>query len=308
MRNNLKNKNRLANIRYFNNKEEKIFDYINNTILFIILIIVSFPIIFVVVASFSDPFEVAAGNVLIWPVGFQLDGYRRVFESKEIWMGYKNSIIYTTCGVVINLIMTTAGAYPLSRPDLKYKKIFTIIFTFTMFFGGGLIPTYLLINNLGILDTIWVMIIPGAVSVYNMLVMRTYFTSSVPFEIQQSAMMDGCSNIRTFWNIVLPMSVPIYAVMALFYGVGHWNDYFNALIYLSSRSKYPLQMFLREILVQNIVTNYMDESSENIMYMEMMRETLKYCVIIVASVPMLIAYPFIQKYFVYGMKIGALKG
>lgn len=292
-------------------KADRIFNFINYLILTIIFLIVLYPLIFVVSASVSDPDLVNQGKVWLLPKGLNFDGFRRVFQDKNIWTGYKNTVFYTIVGTVINLIATLPAAYALSRKDLMGRHIITAFFTFTMFFSGGLIPTYLLMKSLGIRDTIWAMLIPGAVGMWNVIISRTYFQNNIPLELQESAQIDGCSDIRLLFTIVLPLSKPIIAVVGLFYAVGHWNSYFSALIYLKDRALYPLQLFLREILIMNEISAEMMTTGEDLELMARqarVAELIKYSVIIVSTVPVLCIYPFIQKYFVKGMMVGAIKG
>lgn len=286
---------------------DKIFDTVNIIILTLVLVIILYPLIFVVSASFSDPVRVLEGQVWLWPKGFNIESYKLVFSHDQIMIGYRNTIFYTLLGTFINLVMTTLGAYPLSRRDFRARSFFTFIFVFTMFFSGGLIPTYLVVKQLGLLDTIWALLLPGAVSVWNMTIMRNYFQTSIPFELQESAMIDGCGNLSLLLKIVLPLSIPIIAVMIIFYGVGHWNSFFNALIYLTDQNKYPLQLVLRSILIKE-ETAEMIAADDSVIRRQMMAETLKYAAIIVASLPVLLLYPFLQKYFVHGIMVGALKG
>jgi len=288
-------------------KADKVFETINVIILSLVLVIILYPLIFVVVASVSDPLRVLQGEVWLWPKGLNLESYKLVFSHSQIMIGYRNTLFYTLLGTLINLVMTTLGAYPLSRRDFRARSFFTFLFTFTMFFSGGMIPTYLVVKQLGLLDKIWAMLLPGAVSVWNMTIMRNYFQTSIPFELQESAMIDGCGNLSLLIRIVLPLSVPIIAVMVIFYGVGHWNSYFNALIYLTDQNKYPLQLVLRSILMKE-ETSEMIAADDSVIRRQMMAEILKYAAIIVSSVPVLLLYPFLQKYFVHGIMVGALKG
>lgn len=283
------------------------FDLFIKIILSFILILVLYPLIYVLSASVSDPLLVIQGKVILWPVGINLDAYKRVFNNANIVVGYKNTLIYTFLGTAINLIMTTAGAYPLSRRDFKGRNFLTFFFSFTMFFSGGMIPTYLLIKRLGMINTIWALVIPPAVSVWNMVIMRTFFSESVPWELQEAAWLDGCSNIGILTRIVLPLSKPVIAVMIMFYAVSHWNSYFSALIYISDRNKYPLTLILREILIQSQMTD-MGSDDLDVLKQILMTESLKYSVMMVASIPVLMLYPIAQKYFVKGMMVGALKG
>ncbi len=288
--------------------EERMFTIVNTVLLAIITLIVLYPLIFVVSASLSSPIEVMNGNVWLFPKKFNFDSYRMVFREPDIMTGYKNTLLYTVTGTALNLLLNIAGAYALSRRDLAGRKLFTGIFVFTMFFSGGLIPTYLLVKNLNLIDSFWVMILPNAVSMWNIVIMRTYFQSSIPFELQEAAFADGCSNTGILVRIILPLSKPIIAVMVLFYGVMHWNAFFNALIYLSDRNKYTLQLILREILIQNQMSEDILADVDSLAMKQMIAEGIKYALIIVASVPVLVLYPFLQKYFVKGVMIGAIKG
>jgi putative aldouronate transport system permease protein len=262
----------------------------------------------VLIASISAPETVMRGEVWLWPKELSFVGYERLFANKEIIQGFLNTVLYTVTGTALNLVMTIAAAYPLSRADFKGRNGFMLIIVFTMFFSGGMIPSYLLVKELGMLDTIWAMIIPSAVSVWNIIIMRTFFQNSIPKEMQEAAFIDGCSNMRVLFRIVLPLSGPILAVMVLFYAVGHWNSYFTALIYLSDRSNYPLQLFLREILVQGQMQEMVDISDDSLARSLMDAEAIKYAAVIVTNLPMLLLYPFLQKYFVKGVMIGAIKG
>ena len=290
---------------------DRIFNCVNNAILILILIIVAYPLMYVLSASISSPDLVITGEMWLFPKGIQFDGYRRVFQDNSIWNGYKNTIIYTVSGTALSIFMTLATAYPLSRKDFVGRKLFTLIFTFTMFFNGGLIPTYLLIKDLGMRNTVWVMIILGSISMYYIIIARTFFQSNIPIELQESSYIDGCSNTRLFFSVVVPLSAPIIAVMLLFYGVIRWNEYFNAMIYLSDKKMFPLQLILREILVQNQMSFEMMMTDEHIEILDRqakIAQLVKYVVIIVSSVPLLAAYPFLQRYFVEGMMVGAIKG
>ncbi len=291
-------------------KSDKAFDIINHIFLILILIVVLYPLWFIVIASFSSPNEVAAGNVLFWPKGFNVKGYAEIFKYEKIWIGYKNSIIYTFVGTAINLIATIPAAFAFSRKkDLVGSKFLMLLFTITMFFGGGLVPTYLLIQNLGLYDTMWALVLPGAVSVYNLIVARTFFDQSIPYELWEAATVDGCDYAKYFFRIVIPISKPIIAVMLLIYAVGHWNSYFNALIYIIDSAKQPLQVILREVLIQSQnVTNMTSTSMDTLEAQRQLSEMIKYGVIIVSSLPVLVMYPFVQKHFVKGMMIGAVKG
>ncbi|WNQ10760.1 carbohydrate ABC transporter permease [Paenibacillus aurantius] len=287
---------------------DRVFDVIIHVVLGLTLLIVLYPLVFVAVASISDPAAVLAGEVWLFPKGFTLMGYEKVFQNGEILNGYANTILYTVIGTLINLVMTTLAAYPLARRDFFGRNGFMALFVFTMFFSGGLIPTYLLVKNLGMVNTMWALVIPNAVSVWNIIIMRTFFQQNIPLEVQESAQMDGCSNIQILLRMVLPLSLPILAVMTLFYSVSHWNAFFNALIYLSDRGKYPLQLILREILIQNNMNDMVQTNEESLAKSLMQAESIKYAVVIIANLPVLMLYPFLQRYFVKGLTIGAVKG
>ncbi|MGM7719377.1 carbohydrate ABC transporter permease [Metabacillus sp. Hm71] len=288
-------------------RSDRIFTVVNYTILSILLVVFLYPLIFIISSSFSSTEAVLSGKVWLWPVDFSLEGYKAVFNYKSVWTGYGNSLFYTVVGTLINIVMTILAAYPLSRKEFYGRNFFMFLFFFTTLFNGGLIPTYLLIKELGMLDTRWAMIIPGALSVFNVIVTRTYLKTTIPDEIHEAAKLDGCSDFKFLTRIVIPLSGPIIAVMALFYAVGHWNGFFNALIYLRDPSLFPLQLILNNILVQNQVDPTLLQDTEVLQKQAGLRELLKYSLIIVASVPVLIIYPFVQKHFVKGVMIGGLK-
>ncbi|MCM3633874.1 carbohydrate ABC transporter permease [Paenibacillus camelliae] len=284
------------------------FDVINYFLLTVIMLIVLLPLYFVFIASFSDPNLIYSGEVWFYPKGFTLDGYERIFNDSSIWLGYLNSILYAGVGTFIGVAVTVFAAYPLARKNLVGKSVIMWFLLITMFFSGGLIPTYLLIKDLNMLNTMWALVIPGAGAVFNVIIVRTFFQSSIPDEMWEAASMDGCSNTRFFWSIVLPLSKPIIAVMVLYHVVGFWNGFFDALIYLNDGNKYPLQLVLRNILVQNQVNAGMMVDVESYAAKMRVTELIKYGVIIVSSLPLLILYPFLQKYFVKGVLIGSIKG
>jgi putative aldouronate transport system permease protein len=286
---------------------EKCFDMINALFMIFIMIITLYPFLFILMASLSKPSElVSHTGIMLWPKGFNLEAYRLVFKNPNILSGYQNTLIILFAGTLINLVMTSLGAYVLSRNNFAIKKVMLIMIVFTMYFSGGLIPRYLLIyNTLGLGDKLLALIIPGAISTWNLIIMRTYFMS-IPESLIESAKIDGANDIVILIMIVLPVSMPIIAVMILFYGVGHWNAWFDAMIFLRNRSLYPLQLILREILISNSMNNMMMESGD--LDKEALGESLKYGSIIVATLPILLIYPFIQKYFVKGVMIGAIKG
>ncbi|MEH7272933.1 carbohydrate ABC transporter permease [Neobacillus vireti] len=288
-------------------KGDRLFTIVNYSVLSLLLVVFLYPLIYIVSASFSSTEAVLSGKVWLWPVDFSLEGYKAVFDYKLIWTGYANSLFYTVVGTLINIVMTILAAYPLSRDEFYGRKFFMLLFLFTMIFSGGLIPNYLLVKELGMLDTRWAMIIPGAMSVFNVIITRTYFKSTIPKELQEAAKIDGCSDFRFLWSIVLPLSGPIIAVMTLFYAVGHWNSFFNALIYLRDQDLFPLQLILNNILVQNQIDPQLLGDMEQQAAKAGLSELLKYSLIVVASVPVLIIYPFVQKHFVKGVMIGSLK-
>lgn len=289
-------------------KEDKIFDFINIFLVAIMVILVVYPLYFIVIASISNPNLIYEGKVWLLPKDITFEGYQRIFSDSKIWLGYKNSIVYTFVGTLVNVSCTLMAAYALSRKDLYGRNIIMFLFLFTMFFSGGLIPTYLVVKNLGLLNTMWALILPKAVAVWNVIVARTYFQTTIPNELLEAAKMDGCSDAKFFWKIVIPLSKPIVAVMVLFYAVGHWNSYFDALIYLNNEDLYPLQLILRNILIQNEASTQMMSDIDSLAAKQRVSELIKYGVIIVASIPLLILYPFVQKYFVKGVMIGGIKG
>jgi multiple sugar transport system permease protein/putative aldouronate transport system permease protein len=291
---------------------DRIFYGINYTLLSIVLFVYLYPMIYIVSCSFSSAQAVISGEVWLWPVRPTLMGYQTIFKNKDIMTGYGNSIFYTLSGTALAVALTMIAAYPLSRKDFGLSGPIMLIFTFTMFFGGGIIPTYLLMSSLGLINTRTVMIVPGALSVYNVILSRTFIRSSIPVELHEAGQIDGCSDFLYFRSVVLPLSKAIIAVIALFYAVGYWNSYFGALIYLHDRAKYPLQLILREILIQNRMSALEVAagglSPDEIAARQSLYELLKYSLIIVASVPVLCIYPFVQRYFVKGIMIGAIKG
>ena len=285
----------------------KLFYSIVYTVLILLLIVVLYPLIYIVSASFSSPNAVSTGKVILFPVDFSLEGYKEVMKYSDVWIGYRNTILYTVAGTVLNVVLTMLTGFGLSRKGLPGRKFITFLFTFTMLFSGGLVPTYLVMNRLNLINTPFAMIFPGAINITNMIIART-FISSIPDDLEEAAMIDGCSHARYFFEMVVPLSKAIIAVLMLYYAVGHWNAYFNALIYLSNRALYPLQLFLREILVLNTAggDTIMDPELEE--KMRGMAELLKYALIVVSTAPILCAYPFAQKYFTKGVMVGSLKG
>ncbi|TLS50104.1 carbohydrate ABC transporter permease [Paenibacillus antri] len=293
---------------------DKIFVFVNYVFLVLALIIVAYPLLYVVSASVSDPKFVNSGEMWLLPKGLTFDGYRLVLNNPKIWSGYTNTIVYTLVGTALNLFVTLPAAYALSRSDFVGRGFFMGMFLVTMFFGGGLVPSYLLVKDLGLVNSMWALLLPGAASVWNIIVARTFFQSTIPKELQEAAHIDGCTNLRLFATVVLPLSAPIIAVMALFYGVGHWNSYFGALIYLNDESKYPLQMILRQILVlQEMSAEMTGVAVDSSVAIAMNNKAdvaslVKYAVIIVSTLPVIVVYPFLQRYFVQGVMIGSVKG
>lgn len=303
-----KTRKRAGKIRY-TSFWDRAYLVITLAILTIMLVVVAFPLIYVVSSSFSSPEAVGNGRVVLLPVDPGIEGYRAVFTTPIIWRGYRNSIFYTFFGTLINLVMTMLAAYPLSRRDLKARTFVNIMFSFCMIFGAGMIPTYLLVRDLKLLNTVWAMLIPGAMSVYNVVIARTYIQSSVPHELYESASLDGCTDFRYLWQIVVPLSKPIIAVLTLWYAVGHWNSYFNAMIYLRDQTLAPLQIVLRNILiVEDMNSLEMMNNINEFLDKQYMKNLYQYSLIIVASAPVMMLYPFIQKYFVKGIMLGSLKG
>lgn len=287
---------------------DRIFNVFNYIFLSLLLITILYPLVYVTSASISDPSAVISGKVWLWPVNVTWDGYEAVFKHKLIWSGFRNSFYYMIVGTFVNIVMTILAAYPLARKDFYGRNKIMFLFVFTTMFSGGIIPTYLLIRDLGMLNTASAMIVPGALAVWNVIVMRTYFQTTIPDELLEAAQMDGCSDFKFVWKIVIPLSGPIVAVIALFYAVGHWNQYFNALIYLKNQSMYPLQLILRDILIQNEVDINLFGDVEEAAKKQALRELLKYSLIVVSTLPLLVVYPLVQKHFVKGMMIGSLKG
>lgn len=291
-------------------KGDRLFYFLNGLLLAVALIVVLYPLIYIVSASFSSTTAVITGRVWLWPVDFSLSGYKAVFENRHIVTGYANTIFYTFFGTLVNVILTVAAAYPLSRRDFKGRNIYMMVFVFTMFFNGGLIPTYILMTKLNLVNTRYVMLLAGALSVYNMIITRTFLQANITDELYEAAKIDGASDIKILFKIVLPLSKAIIAVITLFYMVYHWNQFFNAFIYLNDKKLFPLQLILREILISNKIDVSMMENIEleELEAKEGLAELLKYSLIIVSSAPVLMIYPFVQKYFVKGVMIGSVKG
>jgi putative aldouronate transport system permease protein len=288
--------------------DNRVFNWIVTLLLVLFGLLALYPIAFVIVASVSDPVRVNSGDVWLWPIGFQLDGYKQVFQNQWIFIGYRNSLLYTAAGTFLNVLVTVMAAYSLSRKDLFGRPLFSWLVAIPMWFGGGLIPTYIVINRLNLLNTPVILILIGLVSSFNIIICRT-FLSSLPYELQEAAKIDGCSDFAILRRIVLPLSKPILAVLCLYYAVGHWNDYFNAMIFVSNKRFQTLQVFLREILLlnQNIDISTVEDPAVVALKLQM-AQVMKYSLIVVSSIPLLVAYPFVQKFFVKGVMIGSVKG
>lgn len=294
-------------------KDDIIFNTFNYILIFIFVAVTLYPLIYVVSASISEPTKVNSGQMWLWPVGFTTIGYEKVFKDPDIWRGYGNTIFYTVVGTLINLAFTLPCAYALTKKTLPFKSLINFVILFTMFFSGGLIPLYMLVNDLGLMDTIWAVLLPTAVSAYNVIITRTFMQTSIPDGLEEAAEIDGCSPFGVFFRIVLPLSSPIIAVMALFYGVGHWNSYFNEMIFLTDRNKIPLQVVLRELIIITQISGgdgatISNTEAKTAAEMQQLAGVIKYSVMIVSTVPIIIVYPFLQRFFVKGVMIGSIKG
>ncbi len=294
---------------------DKVFGAINGLLLAAITLVILYPLYFTIIASISDPTQVVGGGVTFFPEGFTWDSYAAVFKTDEIWVGYRNAIIYTFAGTLFSLALTIPAAYALSKPKMRYRKIINLFFVFTMFFSGGLLPFYLLVKDIGLLNKPYTLILLGALSVYNIIVTRTFFQTSIPDTLYEAAELDGCTEFGKFFKIAMPLAKPIIAVIALYYAVGKWNDYFSGMIFINDKDYYPLQLVLKNILQgSQIKLSEMDTSgmsADELLYLiqqSNLAESMKYAVIFIASLPMLILYPFIQKHFVKGVMVGSVKG
>ncbi|MGP4039181.1 carbohydrate ABC transporter permease [Gracilibacillus sp. D59] len=287
---------------------DRLFSLFTYVLLALVFLAVVYPLYFVVIASVSDSTLVANGEVIFFPKGVSLFGYEQIFQDSRIWTGYKNTIVYTLVGTAVNLLFTIPAAYVLSRLEFRARRPLMFFFIFTMFFNGGLIPTYLLMQDLNLVNTMWVFVFnPLTINVFNLIITRTFFENNIPNEMYEAASMDGCSHFKFFFSIVLPLSKAVISVIGLYYLVYHWNDFFNALIYIRSSDKQPLQMILRDILISNQVFNEGSGSTGG-GYAQRYADQIKYGVIIVSTLPVLIIYPFLQKYFEKGVLIGSVKG
>lgn len=292
--------------RFFNNN--KTFYFLNSVILILAVLIIALPLLNVLASSFSSSSAVIRGQVGLLPVDFNLNAYAQIFESKALWLGFLNSFFYTFSGTIINIVMTVMVAYPLSIKDFVGRNVIMKLFLFIMIFAAPLIPTYLNVRNLGLLDSIWALVLPGAISVQNMIIARTFFASSIPGEMLEASRIDGADDITILFRIVLPLAKPILAVLVLYYAISHWNSYFNAFIYLNSSDKFPLQVVLRNILSTSESLQEMTSLTTDQSERAAILETMKYAIIVFGSLPMIVLYPFVQKYFVKGVMIGSVKG
>ena len=298
-------KNKITKIK--GSTSDKVFDKALIIMAVIGIIVVAYPLYFIIIASISDPSAVGNGQTLLLPKNITFDGYKELLKTPQIWVGYRNTIIYTVLGTFIGLAVNIPVGYALSRKDLVGRKIITWFYMFTMFFSGGLIPTFLTVKELGLYDSFWVMVLPFSVSVYNIIVAKAFFQSSLPEELWEAAKIDGCSNIRYFIQIVLPLSKAILAVIGLWTAVGMWNSYFNALIYLRNESLYPLQLILRNILITNQMQSAMG-TGEAAQIALRNANLMRYAVIIISTAPIMCVYPFVQKHFNKGVMVGSIKG
>lgn len=290
------------------NRSDRAFYAVIAIVIAILTIIVLYPIVYIVSASFSSSNAVAEGRVWLWPVEFSTEAYKAVFAYKDLWLGYKNTIFYVVVGTILNVSMEMICAYPLARKNLWGRNAISFFLTFTMLFGGGMIPNYLLVKELGMLDTPAALIIPGAMSVYNVIVARTFIQNNIPDELLEASRIDGCSDFKFFFKILLPLSKAIIAVLVLWHAVGHWNSYFSAFLYITDKQLYPLQIFLKEILVQSNISSDVVGDVAGALQMQNLKQLLKYAIIVVSTVPLFTFYPFVQKHFVKGVTIGSVKG
>ena len=302
-----KNDEMMTGVKVQKSRTDKIFDFFLYTISTIIVIVMLYPMYFIVIASFSNPADVSAGNIVLLPKGITFKGYQKLLEYSQLWVGYKNTILYAALGTVISLVVNVPTAYALSRKDLCGRKLFTVFYLIPMFFTGGLIPTYLIVKDFGLLDNFWVMVLPFSVITYYIIVARTFFNNSIPGDLWEAAQIDGCGNLGFFFQIVIPLSKAVLAVIALWTAVGQWNSYFNALIYLRNPDLQPLQLVLRNILISNQTISSMSTGAAA-GEAKQMADLIKYAIIVVSSAPIMCMYPFVQKHFNQGVMLGSLKG
>jgi putative aldouronate transport system permease protein len=288
-------------------RSDVIFDAVNYALVTVVLLLVLYPLYFILIASISNPDYVNTGQITFFPRGITLEGYQRTLRESNVWRGYRNTILYTVLGTSINVSLTMTAGYALSRKELAGRNLLMRLIVFTMLFSGGLIPTYLIVKGLGMTNTLWAMVIPNAVSAWNLVIARTYLQHSIPDELLEASLVDGCSFARFFWEVVIPLSGAIIAVLALLYSVAHWNSFFQGLIYLQDYSRYPLQLILRDILLGYAAAGATDDAKTQ-QEMQRIADLMKYALIFVASFPVMVLYPFLQRYFVKGVMIGAIKG
>jgi putative aldouronate transport system permease protein len=286
---------------------DKLFMFFVYLLLLVFLAIVLLPLMYIVASSFSSPEAVSSGRVLLWPVDFSIRGYQVALSNPQVIQGYANSLFYTVFGTLISVTLTIAIAYPLSRKTLVGRNLVMSLILFTMLFSGGLIPTYLVVQSLGMLDTRWALVIPQAIGVWQVIIARTYFRTAIPDELAEAAQLDGCSDLRFLWSVVIPLAKPMIAVVALMYAILQWNSYFDALIYLKSPDLFPLQLVLRNVLILNTYSGGAVDASV-MLQRQQLADLLKYSLIVVSSVPVLVIYPFVARYFTKGILIGAVKG
>lgn len=303
----MRKKNRPASSAIKRTRGDMVFDTINAGLLIVLMLIVLYPLIYVVSCSFSNPLLVVQSKIVLLPRGLTTVAYEHVFHNELILSGYMNTILYTLLGTSVNIVLTIMAAFPLSQRDFGVRKPVTFLFTFTMLFSGGLVPTFLTVQRLGLVDTVWALVLPGAISVWNMLIMKNFFQTSIPYELYEASRMDGADWMTILTRIVMPLSMPILAVMVLYYGVSHWNSYFSALIYLRNRERYPLQLIMRSYFSANDFAEQ-GAAGEDSTTALLITETIKYALIVVASFPMLCLYPLLQRFFVKGVMLGAIKG
>ena len=288
--------------------DDKLLYASTDLILLLLLLVVGYPIVYVLSCSFSSGAAVSSGRVLLWPVDFSVEGYKIVFNYKSVWTGFGNTVFYTVVGTALNMFLSVLVAYPLSRPNYQGRGFVTMLFTFTMMFHAGMIPNYLLVSNLGLINSRWALVLVAAISTYNMIIIRTYFKNSIPSELIEAARIDGCSELRTLWSIVLPLSKAVLSVVTLYYAVSHWNSYFNALLYLRDRDLQPLQVILRDILNTTKIDLSQVGDPALLERITGNADLIKYALIVVSSAPIIAAYPFVQKFFKKGVMIGSVKG
>lgn len=304
----MKSENVTTRVKYKLTGSDLVFYGFSALVIGILTLTVLYLIVYIFSASFSSPGALAAGKVVLWPVDFSVDGYKAVFNYSKVWIGYRNTIFYVIVGTAINVSMTLLCAYPMAQKDLYGGKAIMAYFTFTMIFNGGMIPTYILVKNLGIMNTIWSLLIPGAMNIYNMIIARTFIQTNIPGELKDAARIDGCDDFHFFFEVVLPLSKAIIAVLTLWYAVGHWNSYMDAFLYLRDNNLYPLQIFLKDVLVSGEFSAEDMMDPETAVALQNMKLLLKYSLIVVSVVPLFFFYPFVQKYFVKGVTIGSVKG